>query len=327
MDEELKNQEQELENQEQEVEQPDLGTPQEQEREDPEPEFYLDKDGNLQWNTEEFDTKEEQDSDSEAQGEEQTEESEDNETQETNVEEPKYKVKVDGEEIEVTQDELLRGYMRQKDYTQKTQQLAEQRRQFEQYRPQYQPQPQQQIQREPEQGVDNLNSIAKEMAARRLGLDSVEDLSELDFDHITAVVEAKQALINQRNSMMFRQQNINNLEAQLRSEEPKYDEIMANINTAMQNLPVSKFNTLKQAYNDGNPEPLREFFKEMQKDYYSKVIKKVENKKKPSVPVVEHSANTPITQSKRQNKIDFKQFGHMTTEQKAKILLERGFLD
>ena len=327
MDEELKNQEQELENQEQEVEQPDLGTPQEQEREDPEPEFYLDKDGNLQWNTEEFDTKEEQDSDSEAQGEEQTEESEDNETQETNVEEPKYKVKVDGEEIEVTQDELLRGYMRQRDYTQKTQQLAEQRRQFEQYRPQYQPQPQQQIQREPEQGVDNLNSIAKEMAARRLGLDSVEDLSELDFDHITAVVEAKQALINQRNSMMFRQQNINNLEAQLRSEEPKYDEIMANINTAMQNLPVSKFNTLKQAYNDGNPEPLREFFKEMQKDYYSKVIKKVENKKKPSVPVVEHSANTPITQSKRQNKIDFKQFGHMTTEQKAKILLERGFLD
>jgi len=205
--------------------------------------------------------------------------------------------------------------------------LAEQRRQFEQYRPQYQPQPQQQIQREPEQGVDNLNSIAKEMAARRLGLDSVEDLSELDFDHITAVVEAKQALINQRNSMMFRQQNINNLEAQLRSEEPKYDEIMANINTAMQNLPVSKFNTLKQAYNDGNPEPLREFFKEMQKDYYSKVIKKVENKKKPSVPVVEHSANTPITQSKKQNKIDFKQFGHMTTEQKAKILLERGFLD
>jgi hypothetical protein len=36
-------------------------------------------------------------------------------------EEPKFKVKVDGEEIEVTQEELLRGYMRQKDYTQKTQ--------------------------------------------------------------------------------------------------------------------------------------------------------------------------------------------------------------
>jgi hypothetical protein len=33
--------------------------------------------------------------------------------------------------------------------------------------------------------------------------------------------------------MMSRQQNIDNLEAQLRSEEPKYDEIMANVNEAM----------------------------------------------------------------------------------------------
>jgi uncharacterized protein YhaN len=64
-------------------------------------------------------------------------------------------------------------------------------------------------------------------------LNSVEDLSELDFDHITAVVEAKQALLNQRNHLMQRQQNIDNLEAQLRSEEPKYDEIMANVNEAM----------------------------------------------------------------------------------------------
>lgn len=326
MDEELKDQQ--VDTQEEQVEQPDLGTPQEQEREDPEPEFYLDENGDLQWNTDEFDNRGEQDSDTEPaqeQEEEQPNETDNDESQETDVEEPKYKVKVDGEEIEVTQEELLRGYMRQKDYTQKTQALAEQRRQFEQYRPQpqYQPQPQQQTQ---ETGED-LNAVAKQIAARNLGLDSPDDLSELDFDHINAVVEAKQALLNQRNSMMARQQNIDNLEAQLRSEEPKYDEIMANLNDAMQNIPVSQFNRLKQAYNEGNPEPLREFFKTMQKDYYSKAIKKVEQKKKPTVPVVEHSGNTPITQSKRQNKIDFKQFGHMTTEQKAKILLERGFLD
>lgn len=326
MDEELKDQQ--VDTQEEQVEQPQEGTPQEQEREDPEPEFYLDENGDLQWNTDEFDNRGEQDSESEPeqeQEEEQPDETDNEESQETDVEEPKYKVKVDGEEIEVTQEELLRGYMRQKDYTQKTQALAEQRRQFEQYRPQpqSQPQPQQQTQ---ETGED-LNAVAKQIAARNLGLDSPDDLSELDFDHINAVVEAKQALLNQRNSMMARQQNIDNLEAQLRSEEPKYDEIMANINEAMQNIPVSQFNRLKQAYNEGNPEPLREFFKTMQKDYYSKAIKKVEQKKKPTVPVVEHSGNTPITQSKRQNKIDFKQFGHMTTEQKAKILLERGFLD
>ena len=305
---------------EQEVEQVNNDTPQDEK----EPEFYLDDNGDLQWNTDEFDSKDDEDSESEAQEEEQPTETEEDTQDDDTEEEPKYTVKVDGEEIEVTQEELLRGYMRQKDYTQKTQQLAEQRRQFEQYKPQYQPQPQQQIQ-EPQQ--QDLNDVAKQIAARQLGLDSPDDLSELDFNHITAVVEAKQSLINQRNAMMYRQQNIDNLEAQLRSEEPKYDEIMANINNAMQNIPVSKFNTLKQAYAEGNPEPLREFFKEMQKEYYTKAIKKVEQKKNTPVPRVESSANTPITPTKKQNKIDFKQFGHMTTEQKAKILLERGFLD
>lgn len=316
---------------EQQVEQPLEGTPQEPEREDPEPEFVLDENGNLQWNTDEFDEKEErQDSETEPAQEQQEEQPEEtqpeSDNQQTTEEEPKYKVKVDGEEIEVTQDELLRGYMRQKDYTQKTQALAEQRRQFEQYRPQ----PQQfQQQNPPPQvpKVETLNEMAKEIAAHNLGLKSTEDLSELDFNHITAVVEAKQALINQRNAMMYRQQNIDNLEKQLRSEEPKYNQIMANINNAIQNLPVSKFNKLKQAYADGNPEPLREFFKEMQKEYYSKAIQKVEEKKKPTVPKVEPSANTPVTQTKKQNRIDFKEFGHLSTEQKAKILLERGFLD
>ena len=322
-------QEQQVDTQEEQVEQPVTETPQDDGSND-EPEFYLDKDGNLQWNTDEFDSKAEQESETspaQDEAEEQPESGNTEQTQETNVEEPRYKVKVDGQEVEVTQEELLRGYMRQSDYTRKTQQLANQRQQIEQFYAQRQAQPQYQPQQTPQRQVENLNDVAKRMAARSLGLQSPEDLSELDFDHITAVVEARQALINQRNSMMARQQNIENLEQQLRSEEPKYDEIMANINEAMQNIPVSQFNRLKQAYNDGNPEPLREFFKTMQKDYYSKAIQKVEQKKKPAVPVVEHSANTPVQQTKKQNKIDFKQFGHLTTEQKAKILLERGFLD
>lgn len=45
---------------------------------------------------------------------------------------PRFKVKVDGQEIEVTQDELLNGYSRQQDYTKKTMELADQRKQIEQ---------------------------------------------------------------------------------------------------------------------------------------------------------------------------------------------------
>ena len=56
--------------------------------------------------------------------------------EETEVEEleeqPVYRVTIDGDEIEVTQDELLNGYSRQQDYTRKTQELANQRKTIEQ---------------------------------------------------------------------------------------------------------------------------------------------------------------------------------------------------
>lgn len=74
----------------------------------------------------------------EAAPEEQTPESEPPESEEVEVaddtpSQPRtFKVKVDGREIEVTEDEVLKGYSRTEDYTRKTQQLAEQRRQFEQ---------------------------------------------------------------------------------------------------------------------------------------------------------------------------------------------------
>lgn len=60
-------------------------------------------------------------------------ESDDDEAEE--VEQPTvrtFKVKVDGEEIEVPEDELLKGYSRTQDYTKKTQALAEQRKAAEQ---------------------------------------------------------------------------------------------------------------------------------------------------------------------------------------------------
>lgn len=44
---------------------------------------------------------------------------------------PTFKVKVDGMEVEVPQDELVKGYSRTADYTRKTQALAEEKRRFE----------------------------------------------------------------------------------------------------------------------------------------------------------------------------------------------------
>jgi hypothetical protein len=43
-----------------------------------------------------------------------------------------FTVKVDGQEVEVTQEELVNGYSRQQDYTRKTQELSQQRKTIEQ---------------------------------------------------------------------------------------------------------------------------------------------------------------------------------------------------
>lgn len=68
----------------------------------------------------------------EAEGSQEYDESEDSDGEHEEVQEqPKFRVKVAGEEIEVTQDELLRGYQREADYTKKTQSLAEERKQVE----------------------------------------------------------------------------------------------------------------------------------------------------------------------------------------------------
>lgn len=56
----------------------------------------------------------------------------DDEQDDDEVEQPRYRVKVSGEEVEVTLDELLKGYSRTQDYTRKTQETAALRQQAEQ---------------------------------------------------------------------------------------------------------------------------------------------------------------------------------------------------
>lgn len=55
----------------------------------------------------------------------------DEETEEEEKPAEVYTVKVDGKEVEVTLDELQKGYSRTQDYTRKTQQIAETRKQVE----------------------------------------------------------------------------------------------------------------------------------------------------------------------------------------------------
>lgn len=99
--------------------------------------------------------------------------SEDVEDQEEVDEKPRYKVKASGEEIEVTLDDLIKGYQREADYTKKTQTLAEQRKQVEAERAVIE-----QAKQERDQYQQRLAAI--ESALRQAPQENLEALKETD---------------------------------------------------------------------------------------------------------------------------------------------------
>ncbi len=77
-------------------------------------------------------TEEVKETESEDVADDESEESEEEEVEdEDESESTVYTVKVNGQDVEVSEDELIKGYSRQQDYTQKTQQLAEYKRQMD----------------------------------------------------------------------------------------------------------------------------------------------------------------------------------------------------
>ena len=79
----------------------------------------------------------EEESEEDAEPEEEEEESEESDEVEEEEEEPLFTVTANGQEIEVTYDELLKGYSRQSDYTRKTQELSNLRQEYERGAQQY----------------------------------------------------------------------------------------------------------------------------------------------------------------------------------------------
>ena len=90
--------------------------------------------------------------------EESVEEEEESEETEGEEEEELYAVTVNGEEVAVSLDELLSGYSRQSDYTRKTQEVANDRKEMESLQHQYNSEVQQ-IQQERQQYMEALTNI------------------------------------------------------------------------------------------------------------------------------------------------------------------------
>ena len=153
---------------------------------------------------EEESTEETQDESLEEESEEESEESEEveeddeeeaEESDEEEEEELLYAVKVDGEEQEVSLDELLKGYSRQSDYTRKTQDLSTERKEMESLQEKYNSE-MAQIQAERQQYTEYLNQIVENSMG---GLDKYanldwERLKESDpIEYVTKREEYREA--------------------------------------------------------------------------------------------------------------------------------------
>ena len=146
--------------------------------------------------------------------------------------EPEYEVTVDGEKVKVKQSELLSGYQRQADYTRKTQELAEQRRQVDammaalKVHQQTAPAPEQ---GKPDNAVKSEYEQAVAQAENDLGLKAGE-FNQFDPQHmfalqrVTSRVNAQQTV--QQTAQAQVQQEINQFVAEAQKDPltPKIDE-------------------------------------------------------------------------------------------------------
>ena len=148
---------------------------------------------------EEESTEETQDESLEEESEEETEEESEEESEESDEgedEEPElYAVTVNGEEREVSFDELLKGYSRQSDYTKKTQELSNDRKQFESLEKQYNDEISQ-IQTERQQYMEALNQVIENSMGgmEQYANTNWEELKTLDpLEYITKKEEHREA--------------------------------------------------------------------------------------------------------------------------------------
>ena len=133
--------------------------------------------------------------------EEESEEEEDSEgTEERAVEgDDLYAITINGEEHEVSMDELLKGYSRQSDYTKKTQELSEHRKAFDGAKQQM-AQEYHQIQAERQQYIDSLQQIVDSSAP------GLEQYASINWEQLKA--EDPIAFITKKEEFREAQDNI-----------------------------------------------------------------------------------------------------------------------
>jgi hypothetical protein len=117
---------------------------------------------------------------------------EESESEEEGEEEDVYTVKVGDDELEVSLDELMKGYSRQSDYTKKAQALSEQRKDVDTLTQQHQAEIQQ-IQQERQQYMDSLTQVIENANLDQFNVDWDRLKAEDPLEYITKKQEFQDA--------------------------------------------------------------------------------------------------------------------------------------
>ena len=149
-------------------------------------------------------------SEEEPEAEEAEEETEDEEAESPEEEETEeevdtpdvYTVKINGEDHEVTEDELIKGYSRQADYTKKTQELSQYRSQLDQAAQFYQTE----VAATQEARQQYINSLAQGV---QLSLSSLQEFENIDWERLKT--EDKEEYLTKRDDFREAQNSVQKL--------------------------------------------------------------------------------------------------------------------
>ncbi len=167
--------------------------------------------------SEEVSEEEEESYEEEEESEEELDEDEDEEESNLNT---TYAVKVDGEEVEVSLDELISGYSRQSDYTRKTQELASQRNEMEQLQQQWASEISQ-AQAEREQYVSALGQLVQNQLA------GLEQYTNINWEQLRE--DDPIAFVTKKEEFRDAQERVRQAQAQQYQEQQKQEEEIAKV--------------------------------------------------------------------------------------------------
>lgn len=302
------------------------------------PDFGIDEDGNpVFFNEGAFGSDDEVEGDEDPSGE---------ADQPGQPEEPEtFIVKVNGQEQEVTLDELLHGYMRNQDYTRKTQALAEERRslqynQVPQVQPQQvAPQNQQTVQEQPQitqrDYYTQLDAYARKEVQNALG----EDFDEYNPLHQAAyadsIANVKAEIFSARQAEAERARVVDNFNQTMGKyfQDPHFQEINQLALEKLNNLPYAQAVQIKQAMDNYDTATVDAYMSAVRNEYYgANNMPSIQRKnaavpQRPVVkpPFVESAGASTQPPGNPTTQIDYSKLSRLSNDEQAQLIAQLGY--